>query len=143
MATKKAEEAMELNGQQPDPRDAEIEKLKAELEKAKKRAAYASPKQEQARIHDLARQAEEAGEDPWSIKVEVRIPRRPATEDPWYWININNRSVQIPADDMIQELKLPWAVALMDMLAAEDKTQDYIDHEVKVYDPITNPRPAS
>ena len=127
MANKKAEEEVL---EQLDPRDAEIAKLKEELEKAQRRAVFSSPKQEQARIRQLAEQAEDAGEDPWDVKVEVRIPKRPATEDPWYWININNRSVQIPANDKLQELKLPWAIALLDMLAAEDKTQDYIDEEM-------------
>ena len=130
MATKKPEDILE-NPQGIDAKDAEIEKLKAELEKAKSRAAYVGPKAEQRRIQQLAVEAAEENEDPWTIFVEVRVPKRPATEDPWYWININNRTVQIPANDKVQEMKLPFALALLDMLAAEDKTQDYIDEEMR------------
>ena len=139
MATRKADETVN-EAALPD-KDAEIERLKAELEAANKRAAYARPEDELKRIQEMCEQAAEEGTDPWKVLVSIRIPRRPATEDPWYWININNVSVQIPANDQVQELKLPWAEALLKMLAAEDAAKDYIDKRIQVYDPITNPKP--
>ncbi len=117
---------------------AEIERLKRELEYANMRAAYATPRDERVRVQQTAEKAAEAGEDPWKIKIAVRVPRRPPTEDQWYWININGLSAQIPADDKIQEMKLPFAVALMDMLTAEERAQDYAD-SLEVKDPVNNP----
>jgi len=121
-----------------DPKDAEIERLKAELAEANRRAAYATPMDERKRVQKAAEDAAKSGADPWQIKIAVRIPRRPPTEDQWYWININGISAQIPANDRVQELKLPWAVALMDMLTAEERAQDYAD-SLEVKDPVNNP----
>lgn len=124
-----------------DSRDEEIRRLKAELEKANARAAYASPGEELERVNEMAKQAAEDNEDPWKIMVKIRVPRRPATEDPWYWININSQSAQIPANDKVQEMKLPYAITLLSMLAAEDTTKDFVDR-IQVYDPLMNPKPV-
>lgn len=121
-----------------DARDAEIERLKAELAAANRRAAYATPMDERKRVQQAAEDAAKSGADPWKIKIAVRVPRRPPTEDQWYWININGISAQIPADDKVQELKLPWAVTLMDMLTAEERAQDFAD-SLEVKDPVNNP----
>lgn len=121
-----------------DPKDALIAQLRAELAAANKKAVYATPMDERKRVQEMARQAAEAGMNEWDIKVAVRVPKRPASEDPWYWININSVSAQFPANDQVQELKLPWAVALMDMLTAEERAQDYAD-SIQVYDPVSNP----
>ena len=56
-----------------------------------------------------------------------------------YWLNVNGRTVQIPADDRRYDLKLPWAACLMDSLEAENRAADYQD-SLEVYDPITNPK---
>jgi len=123
-----------------EDKDAEIARLKAELEEANRRATYATPKSERERVAEMSRKAAEEGLDPWSVKIAMRIPRRPPTQDPWYWINVNGRSAQIPANDQVQELKLPWAEVLVNMLNAEDAAQDFAD-SIKMYDPKTNPHP--
>lgn len=136
MATKKDLE----NEVQPaeDARDAEIERLKKELAESQRRVVYATPEQDRQRIIQECEDCDKEGKDPWKVKVQMRIPRRPPTEDPWYWININNQSVQIPADDQIHEVKLPWAVALTDMLTAEERARKYADN-LRVKDPRTDP----
>ena len=121
-------------------KDAEIARLKAELEEANRRAAYATPRSERERVAEMCRKAAEEGLDPGGIKIAIRVPRRPPTQDPWYWINVNGRSAQIPANDQVQELKLPWAEVLVNMLNAEDAAQDFAD-SIKMYDPKTNPHP--
>ena len=127
-----------INGPLPDRKDAEIARLKAELEAANRRAAYTTPMDERKRILEMAEEAAAEGKDPWGILVEIRVPKRAKTEDPWFWININGRSAQIPADDRIQEMKLPFAVVLLDMLTAEERAQDYAD-SLEVKDPVHNP----
>ena len=121
-------------------KDAEIARLKAELEEANRRAAYATPRSERERVAEMCRKAAEEGLDPWGIKIAIRVPRRPPTQDPWYWINVNGIIAQIPANDRYQELKLPWACVLVDLLKYEKYSNEYQD-SIPNWDPETNPKP--
>lgn len=123
-----------------DDKDAEIARLRAEIDAMKSRMP-ANVSSDKELVRRLAEQAAADGVDPWSIKVKIRVPRRPEKEDPWYWCNVNDLSVQIPANDKVQELKLPWAEVLLGQLKAEDDVRDYTDN-VQVYDPLTNPHPV-
>ena len=89
-------------------------------------------------LRKIADEAAKNGEDPWTIEVEVFVPHRDKGEDKWYWININDRAAQIPADDRRQKMKLPFALILVDMLQAKQREEDFID-SVEVYDPKENP----
>ena len=150
MATKKTEEITETVNEElvqdksqkkVDEQAAEIRKLKAELEAIKKKQpVIAGGKRESDydRVHRIERETIESGEDPWTVMVEVNCPHRAPGEDPWYWINVNARSVQIPADDQIREMRLPFACVLVDTLYSEKRGQGYKD-SLQVYDPVTNP----
>lgn len=133
----KAEEAMagEEAAEEQDPKDAEIERLKAELSRMKVGGA-----EDYEKVQALTKKAAEDGVDPWTVNVSIRVPRRPEREDPWYWININSRSVQIPANDRVQEMKLPFAEQLTAFLRAENSARDFAD-TIQVYDPVSNPHP--
>lgn len=89
-------------------------------------------------LRKIADEAAKNGEDPWTIEVEVFVPHRDKGEDRWYWININDRAAQIPADDRRQKMKLPFALILVGMLQAKQREEDFID-SVEVYDPKDNP----
>ena len=89
-------------------------------------------------VQKIAAEAAEAGTDPWTVDVEVFVPHRDPGEDKWYWININDRSAQIPANDSRQKMKLPFALILTDTLKAKRREEDYQDG-VQVFDPKTNP----
>ena len=119
----------------------EIEALKAQLEAAKKPQARAKPARETdyQRVHRLETEAIAAGKDLWNEYVEVFVPHRNPTEDPFYWLSVNSRTVQFPANDTIQEMRLPFACVLVDTLANEKRAADYRD-SLKVYDPKTNPQ---
>lgn len=140
-AAAQEEEKILTEAEPEDARDAEIERLKAELESARRAVAYSSPAQDLERVQEICQQVAESGEDPWEIKIPLRVPRRPANEDQWYWINVNGRSAQIPADDKVQELRLPWAEVMLNMIEAEERAKDFAD-SVQVYDPVTNPHPV-
>lgn len=118
-----------------DPKDEEIAQLKAEIDRMKGGGI-----QDYETVQALTRKAAAEGTDPWTVKVTIRVPRRPEREDPWYWINVNSRSAQIPANDKPQEMKLPFAEALLNFLHAENKARDFAD-TIQVYDPVTNPHP--
>lgn len=134
------EEAAENNAEL-QRMQAELEKLRAENEKLKAKKPAANPygsETDQERVRKACQEAAEAGEDPWKITISVKAPRRPAKEDPWYWLNVNGRSIQVPANDRYFELALPWAQTLTDMIAAEWLASDYQD-SIEVFDPVTNP----
>lgn len=90
------------------------------------------------KLQKIAKEAAEAGKDPWTIEVDVFVPHRDKGEDRWYWVNINDRAAQIPADDRRQKMKLPFAMILVDMLKAKQREEEFID-SVEVYDPKDNP----
>ena len=121
---------------------AELEALRAENErlKANSVAAYGATgaKSDYERVHDACEKAAKAGADAWEIKISVRAPRRPAKEDPFYWLSVNGRTMQVPANDKYFELALPFAACLVDMIAAEWFANDYAD-SIEEYDPVTNP----
>ena len=89
-------------------------------------------------LQRIATEAAEAGKNAWDVEVEIFVPHRDKGEDRWYWLNINDRSAQIPADDRRQKMKLPFALILSGMLKAKQREEEYIDN-VQVYDPISNP----
>ena len=119
---------------------AEIAKLKAQLAAISPANKTAKPARETdyERVHRLEAEALAEGRDLWDVKVELFVPHRNPTEDPFYWICVNSRPVQIPADDTIQEMRLPFACVLVDTLANEKRSAAYRD-SVQVYDPKTNP----
>ena len=117
---------------------AEIEALKAQLEAAKKPAQRGGKETDFDRVHRIEQETADAGIDPWTVEVEVLAPHREKTEDPWYWINVNGMSVQIPANDRYQAMKLPWACVLVDLLKYEKQSIEYQD-SLEVFDPETNP----
>ena len=95
---------------------AEIERLKAQLAQAQ--SARPMSRNDAEVVRKAAEEAASAGIDPWSITVNIRSPRRRGNEDPWYWLNVNGNSVQIPAAAEYEGLTLDG---------------------LEVYDPVTNP----
>ena len=82
----------------------------------------------------------DAETDPWGIKISVLAPRIGKGEDS-YWLRVNGRSVQVPANDRYFELALPFAECLVNEISARHFAADYID-TIEVYDPKTNPHPV-
>ena len=145
--TENEEQLLEQPAEETQPKDDQSEKLKAqqaEIEKLKAQLAAAQQAKPGARQNDAevvrkaCEEAVKAGVDLWTVKVNVRSPRKPGKEDPWYWLNVNGRSVQIPADDKYYELALPWAETLINSLEADRRAADFQD-QLEVYDPVTNP----
>jgi len=139
------DEVPEIDGEpEEDARDAEIARLKAELAAAKKanvsEVFVPNGRGDMARLQQLAMDVEKSGQDAWKVTVKMRIPRKNGSGDDDFWVNVNNVAAQIPANGEVQELKLPWALALMDALEAEDRAMDFAEN-IQNYDPVNNPKP--
>ena len=132
----------EKTGTTAEEMQKELERLRAENEKLKMNsvAAYTSAgaMSDHERVQEACKKAAEEGADSWNIKISVRAPRRPAKEDPFYWLSINGRTLQVPANDKYFEMALPFAACLTDMIQAEWFANDYAD-SIENYDPVTNP----
>ena len=139
----KTDEKLETEAAKLDAMRAELEKLKAENEKLRRDsvAAYstAGARSDKERVDDACKKCAEAGTDPWTETISVRAPRKPAKEDPFYWLSVNGRTMQVPANDRYFDLPLPFAACLMDMIAAEWLAADYSD-KIENWDPVTNPK---
>lgn len=123
--------------------NAELEAARKEIEALKKQLSAQQPirksgETDYARVHRIEMETIAENVDPWTVEIEVLAPHKNPTEDPWYWININSRSVQIPANDQYHKMKLPFACVLVDTILAEWRGADYKD-SLQVYDPVTNP----
>ena len=135
-----ARDSLQAKVNEISKKDAIIEDLKRQLEAAKKPFARSSSNEtDYDKVHRIEKETAEAGIDPWTVKVDVLVPHREKSEDPWFWLNVNGQSVQVPANDRYQALKLPWACVLVDLLKYESFSMDYQD-SLEVYDPETNPK---
>jgi hypothetical protein len=148
MATKKNAETNvpeELEKVQQDlksealDKDAEIAKLRAQLAAAQRQNEGYRKGKDAEIVEQASKDAIARGVDPWTVMVSVRVPERRDTTEKSYWLCVNGRSVQLPANNQYQEMKLPFAEALMNTLQADRFAQKFADTQIQVYDPITNP----
>jgi len=130
---------------------AQIAALQKDLESQKKENAElkknsigsSSPyggKTDAERVADACGQAEADHADPWGVKISVLAPRIGKGEDS-YWLCVNGRSIQVPANDRYYELALPFAECLVNEIEARKRAADYID-QIEVFDPKDNPHPV-
>lgn len=122
-----------------DAKDKRIAELEARLAEAERLTASMVKGDDYKIVHELAEKCVKEGRDEWKEMVSIRVPARRDTNDPYYWLCVNGRSVQIPANNQVQEMKLPFALALVDMTRAEQHAQAFADEEIKIHDPVTNP----
>ena len=123
-------------------KDAEIARLKAELAAAQRQSASYRRGNDADVVQQAIQACLEEGTDPWDIRISVRVPERRDTTEKSYWICVNGRSVQLPANNQYQEMRLPFAEALMNTLQADRHAQRFADEQIQVYDPISNPHPG-
>ena len=125
-----------------DEKDARIAELEAQLAEARAENTKIRRQSDREIVEAAAQKAVKDGVDPWSVTVSIRVPERRDCNEKWHWLCINGRSVQIPANNEYQEMKLPFAETLLNMLGAEKFVQDYADREIHNYDPVRNPKPG-
>ena len=151
MASKKTMPVEDVTeGKAAEPEISEKDRMQQELEKLRKEneqlrrnsIAAGTPyggKSDYERVQEACIQAAEDDRDSWEEKISIRAPRRSAKEDPFYWLSVNGRTMQVPANDKYYELALPFAECLVNMIAAEYHASDFIEG-IEEYDPVTNPK---
>ena len=83
---------------------------------------------------EAAKQAEEPKEEgEWGETIEMIVPRKPKGDDASYYVCVNDRRFQIPADGKMQKLPKPVALVLQDSLEAEVKADDFADSMPKEF----------
>ena len=65
--------------------------------------------------------------DPWLVNVSMLVPRKPKGEEQSYYVCVNDRRFQVPANGKVQELPKPIAAALTDSLAADAAADEFAD----------------
>lgn len=111
-------------------KDAEIAKLRAELERLQDEKD-ALNEQITSKAMEIA-EAEPEPVDPWEEYLEVIVPRKPRGAEQYYYVCVNDRSCQIPADGKMQRMRKPFAEVLLMSLEAEaeaDRFAENIPHE--------------
>ncbi len=68
-----------------------------------------------------------AVQDEWAEEVSIHVPRKPKGDDPFYYVCVNERRFQVPANGKTQTMPKPIAEILLGSLEAEDKTDEFID----------------
>lgn len=124
-----------------DPRDMRIAQLEKQLAEAEKLNRAMSKGDDYSIVKQETERCAKAGIDPWKVEVEIRVPARRDCNDKYYWGCINGQSVQIPANNEYQKMKLPFAEMIVNMIRAEKHAETFADEEVRFYDPVTNPHP--
>lgn len=63
----------------------------------------------------------------WDEEVEMIVPRKSKGDDQSYYVCVNDRRFQIPANGKMQTLPAPIAEALRNSLEAEAEAEEYAD----------------
>ena len=83
---------------------------------------------ETAEALKAAQEANEQPKDAWVETIKMIVPRKPRGEDQYYYICVNDRRYQVPANGLEQELPKPVAEILKDALAMEVNAEEYAEH---------------
>ncbi len=122
-----------------DEKDRQIAEMQARLAEAEKLIASMTKGDDYKIVHELSEKCAKEGKDPWQVDVDIRVPARRDSNDPYYWLNINGRSAQIPANNTVQTMRLPFACTIVDMIRMEQHAKNFADEEIQVKDPLYNP----
>ena len=109
MATKKNEPIKEI----PEGVTEEVKAVAREIEEQKAKAETA--------------EAPEQPVDEWEQFIDIVVPRHGRGQEKTFFVSVNGRNAQIPADGKLQHLRKPHAVALLDSLEAEANAEQFAE----------------
>ena len=65
--------------------------------------------------------------DEWEQFIDFVVPRHGRGQEKTFFVAVNGRNVQIPADGKLQHLRAPHAKALLDSLEAEAQAEQFAE----------------
>ncbi len=69
----------------------------------------------------------EPPEDEWEQYIDVPVPRHGRGQEKCFYVAVNGRNAQIPADGKIHRIRKPLAINLLDSLEAEARAEQYAE----------------
>lgn len=70
---------------------------------------------------------EEKPVDEWEEFIDIVVPRHGRGQEKTFFVSVNGRNAQIPADGKLQHLRKPHAIALLDSLEAEANAEQFAE----------------
>lgn len=113
----------------PDEKDeiikslrAQISQMNAKILEAEERVGYRfiTGKDEPAK-------ASSALGDVWEEYIDVVVPRHGRGQEKCFYVSVNGRNAQIPADGKMQHIRKPLALALLASLEEEAKAEQFAE----------------
>ena len=65
--------------------------------------------------------------DEWEEYIDVVVPRHGRGQEKSYFVSVNGRNAQFPADGKLQHLRKPHALALLESLDAEANAEQFAE----------------
>lgn len=65
--------------------------------------------------------------DEWEEFIDIVVPRHGRGQEKTFFVSVNGRNAQIPADGKLQHLRKPHAIALLDSLEAEANAEQFAE----------------
>lgn len=104
-------------------KDELIKKLMAEIAELKNSAMANAAEEEEPEEPEET----ESLEDEWEQYIDVPVPRHGRGQEKCFYVAVNGRNAQIPADGKIHRIRKPLATALLDSLEAEARAEQYAE----------------
>ena len=109
MATKKSEAVKEI----PEGVTEEVKAVAREIEEQKARAETA--------------EVPEQPVDEWEQFIDIVVPRHGRGQEKTFFVAVNGRNAQIPADGKLHHLRKPHALRLLESLEAEANAEQFAE----------------
>ena len=108
-------------GNLPDEKDEIIKSLRAQIASMEKDGKHLAP----AEIKPV--QADNPLGDIWEEYIDVVVPRHGRGQEKCFYVSVNGRNAQIPADGKMQHIRKPLALALLASLEAEARAEQFAE----------------
>lgn len=107
-------------------KDELIKKLMAEVAELKNSLMANAAEEEEPEEPEEPEETESL-EDEWEQYIDVPVPRHGRGQEKCFYVAVNGRNAQIPADGKIHRIRKPLAINLLDSLEAEARAEQYAE----------------
>ena len=123
----------ETQAQNTEIQGAETEKPAEDIEQLKKKIAELEAQLEKTLPMGETIETPVTTEDPddeWNQFVTINVPRHGKGQEKYFFVSVNHRTCQIPADGKYHKIRKPFAEILMMSLEAEAEAERYAEEDV-------------